>query len=44
MPTSRRIPDRIPADDPRYRALVDKRFNKRFVAAPDYVRLAAFDR
>ncbi len=34
-------PDRIPPDDPGYRATVDKRFNKRFTAAPDYVRLAA---
>lgn len=24
---------------PRYRAVVDKRFNKRFRASPDYVRL-----
>jgi len=31
---------RIPPTDPRYRAVVDKRFNKRFVAAPEYVRLA----
>jgi hypothetical protein len=30
---------RIAADDPRYRAVIDKRFNKRFVASPDYVRL-----
>jgi FAD/FMN-containing dehydrogenase len=30
---------RIGPDDPRYRAVVDKRFNKRFRAAPDYVRL-----
>ena len=30
---------RIRADDPRYRAVVDKRFNKRFTASPDYVRL-----
>lgn len=30
---------RIGADDPRYRAIVDKRFNKRFSARPDYVRL-----
>jgi len=29
----------IAADDPRYRAVIDKRFNKRFVASPDYVRL-----
>src|SRR3954471_15660368 len=33
-------PARIPPDAPRYRATVDKRFNKRFAAAPDYVRLA----
>src|SRR3954469_14297167 len=33
-------PERILPDDPRYRATVDKRFNKRFAAAPDYVRLA----
>jgi hypothetical protein len=26
--------------DPRYRAVVEKRFNKRFLASPDYVRLA----
>ena len=32
-------PDRIGPDDPRYRAVVDKRFNKRFIANPDYVRL-----
>jgi len=32
---------RIGPDDPRYRAVVDKRFNKRFAARPDYVRLAA---
>jgi len=31
---------RIRADDPRYRAVVDKGFNKRFTARPDYVRLA----
>ena len=30
---------RIAADDPRYRAVIDKRFNKRFAASPDYVRL-----
>jgi hypothetical protein len=30
---------RIGPDDPRYRAVVDKRFNKRFLASPDYVRL-----
>jgi hypothetical protein len=26
-------------DDPRYRAVVDKRFNKRFSGSPDYVRV-----
>jgi FAD binding domain-containing protein/berberine-like enzyme len=30
---------RIGADDPRYRAVIGKRFNKRFAASPDYVRL-----
>jgi aclacinomycin oxidase len=30
---------RIGPDDPRYRAVVDKQFNKRFRANPDYVRL-----
>jgi len=30
---------RILRDDPRYRAVVDKGFNKRFTASPDYVRL-----
>jgi len=30
---------RIGPDDPRYRAVVEKRFNKRFSARPDYVRL-----
>jgi hypothetical protein len=34
-------PDRIGPDDPRYRAVVDKRFNKRFSASPDYVRLVS---
>jgi hypothetical protein len=32
---------RIGPDDPRYRAVVDKRFNKRFSASPDYVRLVS---
>ena len=32
--------DRVTPGDPRYRAVVDKRFNKRFAATPDYVRLA----
>lgn len=31
---------RIGPDDPRYLAVVEKRFNKRFRASPDYVRLA----
>lgn len=31
---------RIGPDDPRYHAVVDKRFNKRFRARPEYVRLA----
>ena len=30
---------RIGRDDPRYRAVVDKQFNKRFRASPDYVCL-----
>jgi hypothetical protein len=33
--------NRIGRDDPRYRALVDKRFNKRFRADPDYVHLVS---
>jgi hypothetical protein len=32
---------KIGDDDPLYRAVVDKRFNKRFVASPDYVRLVS---
>src|SRR4051812_30675803 len=31
---------RIDPDDPRYLAVIEKRFNKRFIARPDYVRLA----
>jgi len=31
---------RIGPEDPRYAAVLEKRFNKRFKAAPDYVRLA----
>jgi len=31
---------RIGPDHPQYKALLDKRFNKRFIARPDYVRLA----
>ena len=30
---------RIGRDDPRYRAVVDKQFNKRFATSPEYVRL-----
>lgn len=32
---------RIGPEDPRYRAVIEKRFNKRFSAKPDYVRLAS---
>ncbi len=32
---------RIGPDDPRYLAVVDKRFNKRFSSSPDYVRLVS---
>ena len=32
-------PSRIGPDDPRYLAVIDKRFNKRFRARPDYVHL-----
>src|SRR5438045_9268259 len=32
---------KIGPDDPRYRAVVDKRFNKRYAASPDYVCVAA---
>ena len=34
-------PIRIGPEDPRYLAVVDKRFNKRFRASPDYVRLVS---
>jgi aclacinomycin oxidase len=34
------IDSRISSDDPRYRALLDKQFNKRFRAQPDYVCIA----
>jgi hypothetical protein len=37
--TARIEPTRIGRDDPRYRAVIDKQFNKRFRASPDYVRL-----
>jgi len=33
--------ENIGPDDPRYLAVVEKQFNKRFKATPDYVRLAA---
>ena len=32
---------RIAADDPRYAAVVEKQFNKRFRASPDYVQLVS---
>ena len=32
---------KIGPDDPRYRDVVEKRFNKRYSARPDYVRIAA---
>ena len=32
-------PAKIGPDDPRYRAVVDRQFNKRFRANPDYVRI-----
>lgn len=35
-----RASTKIGPDDPRYAAVVDKRFNKRFSAHPDYVQLA----
>ena len=38
--TDARIPStRIDRGDPRYRTVLDKRFNKRFSASPDYVCL-----
>ncbi|MEO8334881.1 MAG: FAD-binding oxidoreductase [bacterium] len=36
---SRAESQKIDPDDARYGAVVDKRFNKRFIASPDYVRL-----
>ena len=33
--------NRLGPDDPQYRAVVEKRFNKRFRASPDYVRLVS---
>src|SRR5688572_4449158 len=41
MATGQIESSRIGPDDPRYRAVVDKRFNKRFSASPDYVRLVS---
>lgn len=38
--TERPLP-RIGAADPQYRAVIDKQFNKRFRAHPEYVRLAS---
>jgi aclacinomycin oxidase len=38
-PTSGKV-TKIGPDDPRYRAVIDRQFNKRFSARPDYVRLA----
>ena len=34
-------PPKLGPNDPRYLAVVDKRFNKRFRASPDYVRLVS---
>jgi aclacinomycin oxidase len=36
-----RMSIRLGPDDARYRVIVDKRFNKRFSASPDYVRLVS---
>jgi hypothetical protein len=33
--------ERLGPDDPRYRRVVEKRFNKRFIASPDYVQMVA---
>lgn len=38
MTTRESNPSESGPDDPRYRAVVDKRFNTRFSARPDYVR------
>lgn len=35
-----RVTGRLGPDDPRYRQVVAKQFNKRFIAHPDYVRMA----
>ena len=34
-------PGKVVENDPRYRAVVNKQFNKRFTARPDYIRIAA---
>jgi aclacinomycin oxidase len=34
------VPPRLGPEDPRYRAVLEKRFNRRFSATPDYIRLA----
>lgn len=39
MPTREPDDTRATPDDPRYLAVIDKRFNKRFKASPDYVRI-----
>jgi FAD/FMN-containing dehydrogenase len=42
MPTNRETkttPTRIGPDDPRYLAVIERRFNKRFRATPDYIRV-----
>jgi hypothetical protein len=38
---TRSEPVRIGPDDPRYLAVIEKRFNKRFIASPDDVRLVS---
>jgi FAD/FMN-containing dehydrogenase len=35
------MPSRLGPEDPRYREVLEKRFNRRFSATPDYVRLAS---
>ena len=39
--TTQQRTDAIRPDDPRYLAVIGKRFNKRFKASPDYVRLVS---
>jgi aclacinomycin oxidase len=38
-PTYRASSDRVTPEDPRYRALLNRNFNRRFEGKPDYVRL-----